>query len=95
MDDIKTYFVENILNSPLNIGLVVVLGYISFKTFLEPAPKQIPVSKPKVVVFRNFTPVELSAFDGKNGSDIYLAVAGKVFDVSSKPDFYGPGKLWV
>jgi len=33
----------------------------------------------------------LKKYDGTNGGPIYLAVKGYVFDVSSKPEMYGPG----
>lgn len=39
---------------------------------------------------RNFTLSELAEFDGANGKPIYLAIKGKVYDVSSKPSAYGP-----
>jgi hypothetical protein len=91
MERMKAFVVHDILNNPLNLGILIFLGYITFKT-LQPKAKPIPRKEPKIIKQRNFTPLELSAFDGNSGPDIYLAVAGKVFDVSSKPDFYGPGK---
>lgn len=39
---------------------------------------------------RWFTEEELAAHAGGNGLPIYLAVDGMVFDVSSRPDTYGP-----
>eukprot|EP00834_Sanchytrium_tribonematis_P002686 NODE_88_length_21789_cov_0.534440.p13 type:complete len:217 gc:universal NODE_88_length_21789_cov_0.534440:7610-6960(-) len=39
---------------------------------------------------RQFTIEELAAFDGTNDKPIYLAIKGKVYDVSSKPKSYGP-----
>ncbi|EGG13724.1 cytochrome b5 domain-containing protein [Cavenderia fasciculata] len=41
-----------------------------------------------------FTLEELSKYNGVNGNQIYVSVNGKVFDVSSKPEFYGPGKSY-
>ncbi|KAF9570288.1 hypothetical protein EC968_002007 [Mortierella alpina] len=39
-----------------------------------------------------FTPEELSKHDGTDPSAaIYVAIKGKVFDVSSKKEMYGPG----
>eukprot|EP00730_Choanoeca_flexa_P007874 TRINITY_DN12406_c0_g2_i1.p2 TRINITY_DN12406_c0_g2~~TRINITY_DN12406_c0_g2_i1.p2 ORF type:complete len:408 (+),score=76.76 TRINITY_DN12406_c0_g2_i1:159-1382(+) len=46
------------------------------------------MSEPPNVVF---TPEDLSQFDGSEGRPIYLAVAGRVYDVSSKRDTYGEG----
>ena len=44
---------------------------------------------------KTFTLKELKKYDG-SGSDgtVYVAVDGKVFDVTEKgKDFYGPGKI--
>ena len=38
-----------------------------------------------------FTREELSKYKGENGGDIYLAIAGSVYDVSSGRRHYGPG----
>jgi len=38
-----------------------------------------------------FTREELSKFKGENGSPIYLALMGRVYDVTKGKDFYGPG----
>ena len=38
-----------------------------------------------------FTKDELSKFRGENGSPIYLALMGRVYDVTRGKDFYGPG----
>lgn len=35
---------------------------------------------------------QLSAFKGVDGGPIYLAVAGRIYDVSAGRDHYGPGK---
>jgi len=40
---------------------------------------------------RVFTKEELSKFKGEDGGDIYIAIMGKVFDVSRGKDYYGPG----
>ena len=45
---------------------------------------------PKPVTLRNFTLEELAEFDGADGKPIYLAIKGKVYDVTSKPTAYGP-----
>eukprot|EP00835_Amoeboradix_gromovi_P006081 NODE_655_length_5500_cov_0.608776.p3 type:complete len:241 gc:universal NODE_655_length_5500_cov_0.608776:164-886(+) len=39
---------------------------------------------------RNFTLSELAEYDGSDGKEIYLAVNGKVYNVTSKPTAYGP-----
>lgn len=40
---------------------------------------------------RVFTKEELAKYKGENGGDIYLAMMGRVFDVTRGRDFYGPG----
>jgi len=38
------------------------------------------------------SPLQLAAFDGKDASKpIYVAIKGKVFDVTAKREMYGPG----
>ena len=39
----------------------------------------------------SFTAEELSKYDGVKDEKIYFSVRGTVYDVSSAPDFYGPG----
>ncbi|XP_046635300.1 neuferricin-like [Daphnia pulicaria] len=49
-----------------------------------------PTSAP-VEPTRVFTKEELANYKGENGGDIYLAIMGRVFDVTRGRDFYGPG----
>ncbi|KAG0239397.1 cytochrome b5-like heme/steroid binding domain-containing protein [Mortierella sp. GBAus27b] len=43
-----------------------------------------------------FTHEELRKYDGTKGEPIYVAIKGKVYDVSGKEDMYGPqGKYHV
>ncbi|KAJ9649522.1 Dihydrodipicolinate synthase [Coniosporium tulheliwenetii] len=46
---------------------------------------------PPPTVFRTFTPPTLLPYNGTNGQPVYLAVRGRVFDVSPGRNFYGPG----
>lgn len=55
-------------------------------------PPFIPAKHPEVLVFKNYTPVDLLPFDGKNGSRILMGVNGSVYDVTLGRNFYGPGK---
>jgi len=78
------------LVTPLNVLLVGVLIYTVY-TFLKPkAPIALPKEEP-AVVFKTFTPRDLLPFSGENGAPVYLAVRGRVFDVSRGRNFYGPG----
>jgi hypothetical protein len=47
---------------------------------------------PEVLVFRNYTPLDLLPYDGQNGARILMGVNGSVYDVSQGRNFYGPGK---
>lgn len=46
---------------------------------------------PEPIVFTNFTPRTLLKHNGEKGQAVYLAVKGKVYDVSAGRNFYGPG----
>lgn len=46
---------------------------------------------PNTVVQRNLTKEELWQYRGEGDSPIYLAVHGKIYDVTSGKDHYGPG----
>ena len=67
MNKMKDYLVDELLNNPLNLCLVIVLGFITLKPFFKSSQKPINAVQPKVVELRNLTPVELSAFNGRNG----------------------------
>lgn len=92
---LSTIFQE-ILSSPLNIGLVLVITFLVYKIFkvrhgnndntvevVKPLPKMKK---------RDFTVETLRQFDGC-GEDgrVLVAVNGKVFDASKGKRFYGPG----
>jgi membrane-associated progesterone receptor component len=47
--------------------------------------------EPAAVVFKTFTPRTLLPYNGSDNPSVYLAVRGRVFDVSSGRNFYGPG----
>ncbi|CAL5872553.1 uncharacterized protein PFLUO_LOCUS6817 [Penicillium psychrofluorescens] len=76
--------------SPINLilaSLFVVLLYYHFK---PKAAVTLPHG-PAPVVFRTYTPKTLIEFNGENNQPVFLAVRGRVFDVSPGRNFYGPG----
>ena len=56
-------------------------------------PKILPTlpRAPPPIVFKTFTPPTLLPYNGQNDMPVYLAVRGRIFDVSSGRNFYGPG----
>lgn len=71
------------------------MAYGVWTTFVRaagPASWQAAVARPAPpTVFRTYTPRALLSFDGRDGAPVYLAVRGRVFDVSRGRNFYGPG----
>jgi membrane-associated progesterone receptor component len=70
--------------------LITLFAFIVYLRF-RPKPAVTLPKAPPPVVFRTFTPPTLLPYSGENGTPVYFAVRGKVFDVSSGRNFYGPG----
>lgn len=76
--------------TPLNIAILAVFTYALY-SFFKPQPvATIPKEEP-AIVFRTFTPRTLLPYSGENDMPVYLAVRGRVFDVTRGRNFYGPG----
>ncbi|KAF1987243.1 cytochrome b5 [Aulographum hederae CBS 113979] len=78
------------LMTPINLILIsffVVMAYLK----LRPSPPVTLPKGPAPVVFKTFTPKTLLPNNGTNNQPVYLAVRGKVFDVTPGRNFYGPG----
>lgn len=76
--------------TPVNmilLSLFVVLVYIR----LRPTPPMTLPKAPPPDVFKTFTPPTLLPYNGQNNMPVYLAVRGRVFDVTPGRNFYGPG----
>ena len=76
--------------SPINLILVsslVLLIYYRLRPSTAPA---LPKAPPPLV-FKTFTPPALKPYNGEKNMPVYLAVRGKVFDVTPGRNFYGPG----
>lgn len=80
----------NALITPLNVLLLLLLGYTLYSNLRSQPLPTLP-KEPPATVFRTFTPRTLLPFDGQGGRRIYFAVRGRVFDVTYGRQFYGPG----
>ncbi|KAI1438038.1 cytochrome b5 [Xylaria sp. CBS 124048] len=78
------------LATPLNLILAAITLYTAYLLYKPSPPATLP-REPPAVVFRTFTPRTLLPYDGTNGMPVYMAVRGRVFDVTSGRNFYGPG----
>ncbi|KAI1381682.1 cytochrome b5 [Hypoxylon crocopeplum] len=78
------------LVTPLNIVLVAITLYTTYLLYKPSPPAALP-REPPAVVFKTFTPNTLLPYNGLNNMPVYLAVRGRVFDVTSGRNFYGPG----
>ncbi|KAL9128841.1 MAG: hypothetical protein Q9217_002567 [Psora testacea] len=58
---------------------------------LRPSPPPTIPKGPHSTVFKTFSPSDLKPYNGENSMPVYLAVRGKVFDVTPGRNFYGPG----
>lgn len=76
--------------SPINVILLALFLLIAYLRLRPKATPTLPKGPPPVV-FRTFTPTTLRPYNGNENAAVYLAVRGKVFDVSPGRNFYGPG----
>ncbi|KAK4619322.1 Cytochrome P450 regulator dap1 [Fulvia fulva] len=77
--------------SPINLilfSLFLIIAYYRLRP-TKTAPT-LPAAPPPTV-FKVFTPPQLLPYDGNQGMPVYLAVRGKIFDVTLGRNFYGPG----
>lgn len=75
--------------SPINLILLSLFAVLVYFHFRPKQPISLP-SGPPPVVFRTYTPKKLIEFNGQGDKPVYLAVRGRVFDVTPGKSFYGP-----
>jgi membrane-associated progesterone receptor component len=92
-------FVDDIVSSPLNICLVGLIVYFSYKLIRRDSSSTTNAKSNKKekrqlepMPKQDFTLEQLRNYDGvKSDGRILIAVLGRVFDVSRSAEFYGPG----
>ncbi|RMY67152.1 hypothetical protein D0863_07966 [Hortaea werneckii] len=78
--------------TPINLilfSLFLIILYLRLRPSKPPAAT-LPVPPPPTV-FKTFTPPTLFPYNGTASMPVYLAVRGRVFDVTPGRNFYGPG----
>lgn len=90
-----TNIILEIVQSPLNIGLVCLIALLVYKIYKN--RQTVPVHtkpEPKLPKLRkDFTVEELRQYDGNQADGrVLVAVNGNVYDVTKGKRFYGPGK---
>ncbi|KAI8072679.1 cytochrome b5-like heme/steroid binding domain-containing protein [Gongronella butleri] len=84
---------SQVKENPLNWALIAVLAYIAKSYVQSSAPAKLEAKHPAVLLFKNYTPVDLLPFDGlhkEHDKRILMAVNGSVYDVTKGASFYGP-----
>ncbi|KAI9301893.1 hypothetical protein BJ944DRAFT_290587 [Cunninghamella echinulata] len=89
---VNTLF-SQLKENPVNWALLAVFAYVvkSYTNSTQPAPMK--AKHPEVLVFRNYTPLDLLPYNGKSkelNERILMGVNGSVYDVSRGRSFYGP-----
>ncbi|CAD6219388.1 GSCOCG00004946001-RA-CDS [Cotesia congregata] len=86
-------FIAEVVKSPLNIFLVIVIAILVYKIFRSKTQEDLPVQEHKELpkIRKDFNVEELKKYDGR-GTDgrILVAVNGSVYDVTRGSRFYGP-----
>ncbi|KAJ2594946.1 Dihydrodipicolinate synthase [Coemansia sp. RSA 1721] len=90
------------LENPVALGFLGLAAFFIIRSIIvsySKGPERFSmksVQQASVPAQRDFTPRELAAFDGKDeGTALYIAVKGVVYDVSKSRGFYGPGGAYA
>jgi membrane-associated progesterone receptor component len=90
-------FVDDVVTSPLNMLLVGMIFYFSYKLFVRDGNNKVKNQEKEIKLLkkmskRDFTLQELKPYNGtQEDGRILIAVLGKIFDVTKSNNFYGPG----
>ncbi|GAB7356438.1 hypothetical protein MBLNU459_g7209t1 [Dothideomycetes sp. NU459] len=76
--------------TPINLVLLSLFILLAYFRLKPKAAATLP-SPPAPTVFKTFTPHTLLPYNGTSNMPVYLAVRGRVFDVTPGRNFYGPG----
>jgi membrane-associated progesterone receptor component len=77
--------------TPINILLFSLFSILVYMRFRPSKSATVLPAPPAPTVFKTFTPPQLKPYNGTNNMPVYLAVRGRIFDVSPGRNFYGPG----
>ena len=78
--------------TPINLILLSLFLVIAYMRLRPSTPLASALPKPPTpTVFKIFTPPTLLPYNGTDRQEVYLAVRGRVFDVTPGRNFYGPG----
>lgn len=75
--------------TPINLILFAVFVVFLYMQLRPKAPVTLPQGPPPTV-YRVYTPTTLLEHNGEEGKAVYLAVRGRIFDVTPGRNFYGP-----
>ncbi|KAJ3112758.1 hypothetical protein HDU96_004212 [Phlyctochytrium bullatum] len=93
-DTAPSALLTQLTENPLNWVLGTVALYLALSV-ASSAPTELPPAKhPQVIELRDYTPKELQEYDGVKSKKIYLAVNGRVYDVTAGKNFYGPDGMY-
>jgi len=88
-------FFNDIVSSPVNICLVALICYFSYKLMRKEPKSAKQASNKKILPAlpkQDFTLEQLRFYDGvASEGRLLIGVLGEVYDVSSSAEFYGPG----
>jgi len=77
--------------TPINLILLSLFAILVYMRFRPQTSTTVLPTPPQPTVFKVFTPPQLVPYNGTNNMPVYLAVRGRIFDVTPGRNFYGPG----